>query len=299
MFEHDYLELLGIVDAGQFTNELDRFLERREGLLGLVVGSRDAAATHAAWAEAGLTPDEPKALGRLLEGEDGPVELRFRNVLLPRASTGGLEPVRLRAPDARAHAAAGLAPAPERRQGDPLLHHRRPAPTPVVEALRRLFGAAAITDTDNVVAAHTGHGVILVAPPEDAMLMHPLLDLPAQVPEPVSVGADAGGGRPGTGGGFPAAAGRAVRRSPAGDVLVPPGEAHGVALELVRAGGAGTHRLRPPFTIDPGGAGEGPAQRTVGVMARRIALDLLSPGRCRRRGGGRGLLAWVAWFPTR
>ena len=72
MFEHDYLELLGIVDAGQFTNGLDRFLERREGLLGLVVGSRDAAATRAAWAAAGASPDEVKAAGPAAGGRRRP-----------------------------------------------------------------------------------------------------------------------------------------------------------------------------------------------------------------------------------
>src|SRR3546814_2361463 len=35
MFPGDYVELLGIVDATQFTNNLNRFLESREGLLGI------------------------------------------------------------------------------------------------------------------------------------------------------------------------------------------------------------------------------------------------------------------------
>ncbi len=35
MFKSDYLELLGIVDPAKFTNDLDKFLAEREGLLGL------------------------------------------------------------------------------------------------------------------------------------------------------------------------------------------------------------------------------------------------------------------------
>ena len=88
MFERDYLELLGIVDASQFTNRLDRFLAEREGLLGIVVASRDADGTRASWIEAGAQPEEVRALGRLLEGEDGPVELRFNPFWAVSSSIG-------------------------------------------------------------------------------------------------------------------------------------------------------------------------------------------------------------------
>jgi hypothetical protein len=234
MFERDYLELLGIIDPGQFTNDLDRFLERREGLLGVVVGTRDAAAAHAAWAEAGVWPHEPKALRRLLEGEDGQFELRFRNVLLPRERVGGLS----------LFACEHLTPEPLRRPAW-LLHPNgarairsctvvAPHPAPVVEALRRLFGAAALTATDNVVAAHTGHGVVLVAPPEDALLMHPLLELSERVEEPLWAALTVEVADPERAATFLKLQGVPFDRSPAGDVLVPPGEACGVALELVR-----------------------------------------------------------------
>ena len=63
---------------------------RARALLALALGSRDAAATHAAWVAAGLAPDAAQALGRLLEARGRSVELRFRNVMLPRTSTGGL-----------------------------------------------------------------------------------------------------------------------------------------------------------------------------------------------------------------
>ena len=128
MFEHDYLELLGIVDSSQFSNGLDRFLERARGPARR--GGRAAAmqlATRAAWAAAGASPDEVKALGRLLESEGGPLELRFRNVMLPRTDTGGLGLFACEHLTPGADAAAGLAGAPERRQGDPLVHRRRVA----------------------------------------------------------------------------------------------------------------------------------------------------------------------------
>ena len=90
MFPHDYVELLGIVDPSQFTNDLDRLLAEREGLLGLAFGSADLGATHAAWLTAGLEPAPPQALGRLLEADGAAVELRFRNVMLPRSATAGV-----------------------------------------------------------------------------------------------------------------------------------------------------------------------------------------------------------------
>jgi len=34
MLEQGYIELLGILDPAQFTNNLDKFLAEREGLLG-------------------------------------------------------------------------------------------------------------------------------------------------------------------------------------------------------------------------------------------------------------------------
>jgi len=40
MLEQGYIELLGILDPTQFTNNLDQFLAEREGLLGLAFRSR-------------------------------------------------------------------------------------------------------------------------------------------------------------------------------------------------------------------------------------------------------------------
>jgi len=73
MFPDDYLELLGIVDASQFTNNLDKFLDRHgEGLLGMCFSSDDIDAL-------GQRLDiEPTNLKRLLELPEGTVEPRFR-----------------------------------------------------------------------------------------------------------------------------------------------------------------------------------------------------------------------------
>lgn len=232
MFEEDYLELLGIVDPSQFTNNLDRFLAEREGLLGVALLSRDAEKTRAAWLEAGAAPQEMRDLGRMLESEAGEVELRFRNVLLPPESTGGLglfacehlTPELLRRPAWLLH--------PNGARAIRSCTVAASEPEPVVVALRRVFGSAAITGTDQVVAAHTGHGVVLVAPPEDAALMHPLVELPDGTVAPRLVALTLVAADLDQAAAFLTLQGVPHRRAPNGDVLIPPSEAHGVALEL-------------------------------------------------------------------
>ena len=54
MLEQGYIELLGILDPTQFTNNLDKFLAEREGLLGLAFHSRDNDQT-ATWLAAGAS----------------------------------------------------------------------------------------------------------------------------------------------------------------------------------------------------------------------------------------------------
>ena len=235
MFEHDYLELLGIVDPTQFTNQLDRFLAEREGMLGVALASRDADATCEAWSVAGLQPEPIRALGRLLEAEGNPLELRFRNVGLPRSSTHGLS----------LFACQHLTPEPMRRPA--WLAHPNGAkairscivattdPALLGEAMAKLFGAAAITVTDAVVAAHTGNGVLVAAPPEDALLMYPMAEVPEHLPEPRLVAMSIGVADRDRAAGFLRLQGVAFGRSPNGDVLLPPRETHGVALELVQA----------------------------------------------------------------
>jgi catechol 2,3-dioxygenase-like lactoylglutathione lyase family enzyme len=232
MFPDDYVELLGIVDPTQFTNDLDRFLADREGLLSLALGSADLDATREMWLAAGLEPAEPRALGRLLEAEGAAVELRFRNLMLPRASTSGLS----------VFALEHLTPEPMRRPA--WLAHPNGAvairscticasdTAPAADVLRRLFGAAAIIDTDNVIAAHTGHGVIMLAPPEDAQLIYPLLDLPEQIAEPRLVAMSIRVIDPDRAAAFLRLQGVSFQRDPSGAVLIPPAEAHGLALEL-------------------------------------------------------------------
>ena len=181
-------------------------------------------------------PGEVKALGRFAgEPRPEPVELRFRNVLVPPSQDiAGLS----------LFACEHLTPAPMRRPA--WLVHPNGAKAirsctvvaadtaPLADAMARLFGSAAITRTDNVFAAHTGHGVILIAPPEDAKLIHPLLELPATVRAPMLAALTLEVADPERTAGFLRLQGVPFARSPSGDVLVAPAKSSGVALELVR-----------------------------------------------------------------
>lgn len=116
MFADDYLELLGIVDASQFTNNLDTFLTGPgEGLFGLSFASADIDALGAKLGR------EPSDLKRLLECPEGTVEPRFRLLHPPVGAMPGLSgffcqhltPELMRRPEWLAHAngATGIASA--------------------------------------------------------------------------------------------------------------------------------------------------------------------------------------------
>lgn len=105
MLEAGYIELLGIVDPAQFTNNLDKVLESREGMFALAFASDDADRLAAELAAIGLHPDGPKSLKRLLELPEGDVLPEFKLVHLPPAET----------PEVRAFICQHLTPALIRR----------------------------------------------------------------------------------------------------------------------------------------------------------------------------------------
>ncbi len=235
MFARGYIELLGVVDPAKFTNNLDAFLEKREGLLGLAFATDDADDAYRALGDAGVAPEPPKDLARNLELAEGTVQPRFRLVHLPAHATGGLAaflcehltPGIIRRPAWLAHAngAAALAAVTVVVEDPPALG----------AAYSRLFGAGAITATDDMLTVHAGPAALVFARAEDFGLLYPEADLeePADLPflAAMTVAVD-----------DPAKAARVLAdngvsfHSAAGDALVvPPTETRGVVLELTRA----------------------------------------------------------------
>src|SRR5690606_26558799 len=88
MFRQNYLELLGIAEAGGFTAGLEGMLKQKgEGVHKLVLGPDDPVAAHAALAASGVNPSAPQSLKRELELPEGTVLPAFSLVHLTPEAT--------------------------------------------------------------------------------------------------------------------------------------------------------------------------------------------------------------------
>ncbi|TAN63575.1 MAG: VOC family protein, partial [Magnetospirillum sp.] len=85
MFGDDYIELLAAVAEGEPADRLRTFTATREGLMGLVFGTTDAAADAD---RLGLEP--PGGLSRAIPSATGPVLARFVAGVLPPEITPGV-----------------------------------------------------------------------------------------------------------------------------------------------------------------------------------------------------------------
>ncbi|MGE0118079.1 MAG: VOC family protein [Dongiaceae bacterium] len=182
MLQRGYVELLGIVDPTQFTNNLDLFLAEREGLLGLAFRSRDGDATAAWLRDRGWTPDGPKDLKRALELPEGEVLPAFRLVHPPPEATPGL----------RAFFCQHLTPDIVRRN-DWVVHPIRAAalqavvtvverPADLAAAYVRLFGPDAVAGEEGSLRIDTGEGDLLFVTADGLQRLYPGLELPRHAP---------------------------------------------------------------------------------------------------------------------
>lgn len=190
MFADDYVELIGPVAAGAQADRLRSFLSARgEGISGLALACDDAAATLRALRSAGVEIGEPRALSRPLQTPEGEVRPQFAILDLPPAVM----------PVAAAFACQHLTPNLLRRPA--WLEHPNGAlaiksvtiaaddPEAVRAPLETLFGAGATIATDSTVAVHTGHGLLLLARPDELSQLHPdpALDEPPEPPATVAL----------------------------------------------------------------------------------------------------------------
>lgn len=91
MFPNDYLELRGIVDPARYTHQLDEFLAKREGLMGVAfTGDRDVREATKIFEARGLHPQPVRELTRRFELPDGEVEPSFRLLFFREDETGPL-----------------------------------------------------------------------------------------------------------------------------------------------------------------------------------------------------------------
>ena len=170
MFADDYLELRGIVDAKKECHGLDRFLERRQGLMGVALATANVEECHDLLVDSGLHPGPVRQLKRNFELAEGTVQPRFSLCFLDETEAPGLmsvvllehlTPELIRRPDWLRHAngARGVA-----------------SMTAVVEDLEtaaaahaRLFGAEAVRRDGRRLVIETGaNTTIRVVEPSDA-----------------------------------------------------------------------------------------------------------------------------------
>lgn len=177
MLAQGYIELLGIIDPSQFSNNLDRFLaERGEGLLGIALATPDTGGLAVALTERGLHPEGPFALSRLLETDGGAVEPAFSLLRLPPHElpaingffTQHLTPELLRQPGWEVH--------PNAVTGIASVTVAVDDPASIAAAYETLLGRSAVVPTDDAWAVHLGDGsVLLFVTPEEAATLYPSL----------------------------------------------------------------------------------------------------------------------------
>ena len=178
MFASDYIELLGIVDPGDFVQNLDAFLVRREGLIATAFAPAAAPEeTRAALQRLQLHPSEPRPLGRQIELPEGALMPRFSLIALPPGETPGLDcficahltPELMRRPDWLDH--------PNGANGLKGIHVLVEHTTPLLPAYDRLFGIQQVTTTDTVASIRVGRHRLVLSTPDDFVTMHPGIDL--------------------------------------------------------------------------------------------------------------------------
>lgn len=230
MFAHDYIELLGIVDPTQFTNNLDKFLAVREGLLGLAFGATDAKLAAEALRARGIAAEGPLPLERRLELPEGTVLPRFELVRFPEAAAPGLgaficrhlTPELLRKPAWLEHGNGAA------RILSATVVVERPAA--LAETYEKLVGQGAVTPTDRLITLRVGGHAILVLDPDELGVLHPKV-LPIEgATAPYLAALSLAVASPERTAAFLAARGVAFQREVDGAVVVAPAAACGLWL---------------------------------------------------------------------
>jgi len=184
MLDSGYIELLGIIDPSQFVNDLDKFLETREGLMGLAFATDDAVACQQQLTAVGLHPDGPKDLARKLELPEGDVTPTFSLVFLPREETPQIRafvchhrtPELLRRPDWQLHPNGATA----------LISVTVVCEDPVAAAFGYLpiFGSERLKVSDRLTVVNCGFGAIRFIKPASLEALYPGYDTLPAYPAP-------------------------------------------------------------------------------------------------------------------
>jgi Glyoxalase-like domain len=83
-FERDYFEILGIVEPSPFNAERREWLKSGGGLANVALATDGADVAYAAFAQAGLEPDQPLDFDRAVEVAGRTEHAKFRTVRIPK-----------------------------------------------------------------------------------------------------------------------------------------------------------------------------------------------------------------------
>ncbi len=241
MFADDYLELLGVVDPAKFTNNLDAFLDEREGLLGLAFATDDAVALKAGLADLGIAAEGPRDLARNLELPEGTVQPAFKLVFPEASAMPGLaapaapffcqhlSPEMIRRPAWLDHANGAIGIASVTAVVE--------APTAHAGAYRALFGADAVAEEDGRLTVDAAGFRIHLVSPVGLDALHPGQQPDPALDPPYLMGMAVAVDDPARAAACLSEAGVASRAVPGGGLAVAPPDAAGLWLEFVPSGG--------------------------------------------------------------
>ena len=174
MFEHDFIELLGIVDStAEVTPGLVDYLADGEGVMAVSLQADDVGSARAELNRGGFHPSGLNETEITLEAPDGPVAQRFRWLRIAAETTPDmymmlvqpLTPERMRRPEWLAHPNGALSLTGLTVVVDD--------PLGLMGSYEALFGAGSSTPTDNTLAIHTGRGALFFVTEDNFSLLHP------------------------------------------------------------------------------------------------------------------------------
>ncbi|MBC7950353.1 MAG: VOC family protein [Rhodospirillaceae bacterium] len=232
MFPRDYVMLLAAEGAGVEADQVRAFTAEREGLNGIGLGSSNGAAAAESLRGAGLDVPVARSLSRKMD--DG-VTLMFSEAPLPMDATPGVKTrvvqhitaERERHPQWLDHpnGAVGMASVTA-------IVHEPPELTPAWDVV---FGPHSAVLTDDTVTVHTGHGLVYLTRPDELTQLHPDAELDELPPAPALVALAIQVVDTDRASAVLKANGVEFSRDKEGTIRIPPSEACGVFVEMVRA----------------------------------------------------------------
>ncbi|MBX9634263.1 MAG: VOC family protein [Magnetospirillum sp.] len=231
MFARDYVQLLSAEGDGAEAEQL-RALDR-DGLNGIGLSSSNGAAAAECLRAAGLDVPMARSLSRRMDDDKG-TTLMFSEVPLPAAATPGVNShviqhittERERNPHWLDHpnGAMGIASVTA-------IVHEPPELTPAWDVV---FGPHSAVLTDDTVTVHTGRGLIYLTRPDELTQLHPDAELDELPPAPALVALALLVVDTDRAAAVLKANGVEFSRDKEGTIRIPPSEACGVFVEMVK-----------------------------------------------------------------